>query len=311
MPKKVSIPRAVTTSIAALSQQEQTFSIIIGISVGGKHHEGESLKALIDLINKEPLYKAVRCMIAVCDSLQRHNYWLDGDMTEEKAHLASIEQGDQWLERNFPILETLKIPFEISRWEAWRTHPKYADAYEQICNLADADAGFKEALSTSVTEYKNRDKKRNNGSGSVQDPLQQERQSQIYFFEECAVIPILWPSTQYQIILYPQKIPSVVRYACQKLLPENKQPLFQWVHFRLYNKKKVAAATVLPDNQDSTQTSSLMTSVALSPRVCQTLSEPHGAQFFSSTKLAITDSSTSAAQEDVSSTHRQINTHCT
>lgn len=90
-----------------LKSQRKTNSLIIGVSVGSEPFEGIGLSSLVNAINR--LSKEVtHCTIAVCDTLQRHNYRLNGTTTKEDAFSMSERAGDEWIARNTEILENLR-----------------------------------------------------------------------------------------------------------------------------------------------------------------------------------------------------------
>lgn len=108
------------------------------VSVGQPYHETEKMLATVELVNK---YFA-KCVIIVCDSLQRHNTMLYCDDNESIAYEKAVIIGTQWLERNANIFKQLKIPYELVRWDKWYKNEKFHVYLEKIEELVRVNADF-------------------------------------------------------------------------------------------------------------------------------------------------------------------------
>jgi tRNA-dependent cyclodipeptide synthase len=216
--------------------QSKTNSLIIGVSVGSQSFEGIGLNTLVNAINTQSK-KVTHCTIAVCDTLQRHNYRLDGKTSEEAAHTMSKIAGNQWIERNTSVLKKLKIPYQTTRWDEWLNDSRYADAFSEISNLFDKDFEFKEAVEYSIKTFSSRFRKRHEELGFSEggiDPAALVQSCRAYLLEECAIIMKLWPinkNDHCEFILYPGKMTKALAYTYEKFVVEKN--LFKWNKFVL------------------------------------------------------------------------------
>ncbi len=122
---------------------------LLTISVGQEVHEGEKFKTTIDLINN--WFK--ECTILIDDTLQRHSMKLSSSLSIEELYLKSLEEGRKWLQRNNSILNTLKIPFNITYWDKWLSHKNYKNQYEKITKLYKQDINYKESFDIAIHDF--------------------------------------------------------------------------------------------------------------------------------------------------------------
>jgi tRNA-dependent cyclodipeptide synthase len=217
--------------------QSKTNSLIIAISVGGEHFERESLSTLVEAINKLS-EKVTHCIIAVGDTLQRHNYRLNGKTSEANAFSMSEKAGDEWIARNIEILKKLKVSYHITRWNEWLNDKEYGNAFLEISTLFETDPAFKEAIQCSVKAFSSRFIKRHEELGFKEGiiPEALEQACQAYLLEECAIIMKLWPinkENHCEHLLYPGKMTKALAYSYDKMVQKN---LFQWHKFTIKEK---------------------------------------------------------------------------
>lgn len=227
-------------------------TLIIGISVGDEKQEGSYFSALMETINKLAKEANVQtCLIAVCDSLQRHNYMIDGTTTEETALTKSILVGNQWVEKNMQSLTQLQIIFKVIRWEEWRNNKKFKLAISDIKKLYEEDSFFKEAVEKSIrsftSRFKTRYKKLENNSDIDEDALYQCCRN--YLLEECAIIMNFWPMQEDQnqkFILYPGKMTAALECAYEKLITQKN--FFSWQKYRFKKVDSIPLLNSIPPN---------------------------------------------------------------
>ena len=227
--------------------QSKTNSLIIAVSVGGKDFEGESLSILIEAINKLS-NKITNCIVAVGDTLQRHNYQVNGKTSDEVALSMAAKAGEDWVKRNNEFLKKLIVPYHITRWNDWLNDKEYTNAYLEVSILFKTDSAFREAIQCSVKAFSSRFSKRHEELGfkEVIIPKILEQACQAYLLEECAIIMKLWPTNKNnhcEFILYPGKMTKALAYAYDKFV--QKKELFKWNKFAIKEKNKILKDSAL------------------------------------------------------------------
>ncbi|MDJ1182508.1 tRNA-dependent cyclodipeptide synthase [Roseofilum casamattae] len=114
----------------------------IGISVGNLSFEGNKLQALLSWTHS----RFDRCLLYVADTLQRHNYVWQLEMSEQEAFQKALESGDRWLSRNQSILEQYFTLQNISYWENWRNSESFQSLHEQVTRISQGNAAIEAAL---------------------------------------------------------------------------------------------------------------------------------------------------------------------
>lgn len=175
-------------------------SCVLPISVGQPYHEGDKFEATIKLINK----KFKTCEIIVCDTLHKYNMDNNYDL--------ALQSGNDWLERNIPILNRVKSNclYTISRWDDWINKDKFNEYKKEILGINDCE--YLNSLEESITKYVDR-----------QNDIRLRENSLEYLIEECAVVPLMFDSG-FQYHIYPNVLTPVlektIRYY-QKLRSNN------------------------------------------------------------------------------------------
>ena len=158
---------------------------LITISVGNGQHEALKFKSTLELVNKT--FKS--CIIAVCDTLQRYTYAITRPLkTPEDLYDYSKKEGDRWLERNKNAIESLTIPYTISRWDEWLNHKEFKEHYKKVCELYKNDREYANIINDYVEIYLDRLSKQHNNSLHEIDFLRGKELSIRYLKEECAAM---------------------------------------------------------------------------------------------------------------------------
>ncbi|HRD70465.1 MAG TPA: hypothetical protein PK657_09990 [Legionella sp.] len=171
--------------------------IILLISVGQAYHEEKYLLAAVNAINKE---KFGFCTIALADSLQRHNYsHING---HESAYAIALKNGQDWLERNLSIINSLDIPFEIIHWDQWLADENYLQCQDAIDFAYTNDHNYKYSIDFTIDSFIERTSKRECFVDKSIDTLRSSCLQ--YLKEECAIIMPLWATLNYDYVIYPK-----------------------------------------------------------------------------------------------------------
>lgn len=195
---------------------------VLPISVGQPYHEGEKLLATINLINKSQL---AHCTIVIADSLQKHNL-----INDPHPYETSMLLGDNWLERNKNILDTLTISHQIIRWDPWLKHNKYAEYRCAIEKEYISNPNYRHAFDESIHQFIQRKSARNEEIRHTSHQILYNSGLQ-YFLEECVVIVCMWEEGGYDYVMYPQVRPSALSMT-YKIFSKNIHPDKIWLQFR-------------------------------------------------------------------------------
>lgn len=201
---------------------------VLAISVGQKAHEGENLAATIDYINNN--FKS--CTIALGDSLQRHNFTFLYSLDSRNAYKKSLAEGNSWLERNKPIYNELRIPFQITRWDEWLNHEDYKAIESKLRKIYKKDEKVREAFEKTSEDFKERFKKILMGENIeiTAELLEKVKEKSIeYLKEESIIMTAIWATEGYNYILYPSPILEAVERAREKLLDEKQEHFSKWL----------------------------------------------------------------------------------
>lgn len=169
---------------------------IMPISVGQTIHEGEKFFATLKLINAS--FK--ECTLLVDDSIQRHTMKIQSDLDDEALYQMAIQAGDEWLIRNALSYESLTIPYRIMRWDDWRKHSLYTQAYEMITNYYEKQHDYQTAIHENIEEFLLRYTKKSDNQAF--DYEKAFGYCVDYLKEECAVM-CLWAESDYAYEVYP------------------------------------------------------------------------------------------------------------
>lgn len=206
----------------------KSLNCILGISVGQPYHEGEKLEAIIEEINEN----FSRCFVEIGDSLQRYNNLMLGS-SEEKAYHEAVSMGETWKERNFEIIQKLKIPYEVHSWDKWilqkgstnqivdpngsiylslKLNHAFENALKFVKNLYHTDHEYRDTLEIAISQIFV--SKKNNGSCKV-GKSEAETLIQNYIEEELAVVLLWEKEIGNSVFVYPNSSGKAPQRACE------------------------------------------------------------------------------------------------
>lgn len=168
----------------------------LSISVGNSNQAGLKLASTIQWINNNFSF----CIINLADTLQRHNLemmGLPGNQAVAKARCL----GDQWLKDNGEILESLKIPYNLTRWDNWRCSSSLQPIIRKYQKLYETKARFSHRLNEDLRAFVDKH------YSLSQHPISRERYFAgciDYFFEELSVWTIVGRTGRF-IKIYPAR----------------------------------------------------------------------------------------------------------
>lgn len=194
---------------------------VLLISVGQPVHEGNKLRAVIELVNKN--FKS--CDIAVCDVLQRYSTKIIHGISEEQAYQKCLDEGKQWVARNQDSIQQLQIDHKILHWEEYLSRKDFQMHKEDILSAYNNNAEFKTAMHHSIDEYVARREKK---IESLDKQMAIDSCFQ-YLAEESAIIMKMWQDLGYNYIIYPGEIPQALKEARAIFIGNVNKDLLKWV----------------------------------------------------------------------------------
>ena len=219
---------------------------LITISVGNGQHEALKFKSTLELVNKT--FKS--CIIAVCDTLQRYTYAITRPLkTPEDLYNYSKKEGDRWLERNKNAIESLTIPYTISRWDEWLNHKEFKEHYKKVCELYKNDREYANIINDYVEIYLDRLRKQHNNSLREIDFLRGKELSIRYLKEECAAM-CSWFCLDCGFDLYPPVRNEVLNATYARLIDVRYQHLLAPIGLR-FKKSSIITQANLSNNNPS------------------------------------------------------------
>lgn len=172
---------------------------LLTISVGQEVHESEHFKTTIELVNKS----FNSCVMLIDDSLQRHTLAMISKNDADSFYKASLQAGDQWLERNAIYYKNLTILDKIVRWDMWLMHPYFKNKLEEVKALINFDISYKAAFDNTIDEFMIRYSRRIENKKAF--CLKRARKLCFdYLIEECAAL-CLWPELNCHFEVYPSR----------------------------------------------------------------------------------------------------------
>ena len=190
-------------------------SCIVSISVGQEAHEDEKFRATMKMVN----LRFKKCVISVSDILQRYSISAKDPLqrSPEEFYEYSKELGDEWLERNIPIIEEeLKIPYEIMRWDDYVKNPKFQDRHKQVIDLFENNHEYQDVIKKTARDFLTRSFVDLNINIS---PERFCKLSEDYLLEESAAF-LEWVDKKYDYELYPSMIGAFIKKTFDLLMPE-------------------------------------------------------------------------------------------
>ena len=191
----------------------------IGISINSRNHEGFALESIIDWVNSQPTFN--KCVIDLSDTLHRHNFNID-DYSLDQSHDLAYRCGEKWIEDNQPILQKLRMPFEIIRWDTWLKSNEFIRNKVMIECAITYDRNFRSALNYDVECFASRQYR----AGISRDKIDKMLEgSYAYLIEELAVHSIFFDKIQ-SVSVYPgrqQKSFKLMRKGLVSNVPKGMQ----------------------------------------------------------------------------------------
>lgn len=188
------------------------------ISVGQMYHEGDKFAATISLIEK---YFA-KCVILLCDSLQRYSIMINDNCDENVAYKKSILEGNLWLIRNKNKFSNINIPLKIYRWDQWYKSKDYLYYYNFIENFRKNNSVFNDAINYCAKKFIDAKMRFLNKDFSLAKYDININLCREYLKEESTVL-LMWHKEHIDFEAYPSKNNMVLDSLYKNLLCENDQ----------------------------------------------------------------------------------------
>lgn len=201
-------------------------TVLLLVSVGKEYHEGEKLASTIKKINQSGFKY---CIIAVADTLQRHNFSSDNP---EEGYRKSRAQGDEWLKEHKNILSTLSIPYKISRWDEFLKREDYHKYYYKIINEYYTNESYRSAINETIDVFAQR-KSLQRGTLEYDETFYR---SLFYILEECPVIMPMWADEKIDFIIYPKQMTAAMRKTRDVSLNKENENYANWISLRFRKK---------------------------------------------------------------------------
>lgn len=119
-------------------------TVRLPISVGQLYHEGDKLEATADWARNN----FEKRTIILGDAPQRYNLMFKHGYSEERAQETAVKAGSEWIERNQPYLNGIRI----TRWDEWKESSSYPAVRKQIQELYATNTDFHNALREAATD---------------------------------------------------------------------------------------------------------------------------------------------------------------
>lgn len=203
---------------------------IIGISVGQLAHEGEKLRATIELAKKK--FKSVT--IALGDTLQRHTMSISLNLSLSQLHTEARVQGDQWLSRNSYIISCCADTVPIIRWDFWLNSSDYTIEKEKFIRTYNSDEKFRYEMEKTIDEFQQRFVRR----CPTACPSKIREASFAYLMEECVIMILIWKKFGYNYIIYPGKVLDIVAETRRRFLSPGCANFVHWLRVKLRTVRK-------------------------------------------------------------------------
>jgi tRNA-dependent cyclodipeptide synthase len=217
--------RAIFVRAGELKEQFANAKGVILVSVGEPEYEGEKLLALVALVNKH--FNSADLVIA--DSLQRHSLMIQDNLSMDDAHERAKALGAAWIHRNRRVLEQLKKPCEISRWDVWLQKLENVTHRKELYHLYANDIDYKKAMDNSINGYLTRSTRYTNCMTHEQAFMH----CVDYLIEECAIMMRLWIQEGYQFILSANDPLEVLTVNHDRFVKPIDPALLRWIRVQL------------------------------------------------------------------------------
>ncbi|WP_190128069.1 tRNA-dependent cyclodipeptide synthase [Streptomyces mashuensis] len=173
---------------------------ILLVSVGQRYHEGDKLRATVELVNRSGFQQLT---VAVADTLQRTNYLRLGP---EDAYARALREGDEWLERNDKLLGRLTVAHDVLRWDEALQDPSYPGFRQRVEQAYAQNPAYREAVHATIGKFIERLLARDPQA----DTEVAFRNCLSYLIEECPIIMPMWAHQGYDYVIYPQPMTAAM-----------------------------------------------------------------------------------------------------
>jgi len=207
--------------------------VVLAVSVGQEYHEDQKLRSTIHLINQSG-FSHVKVVVA--DTLQRHN---KHGKSPGEALSASIREGDAWLARNQRILDGLRVPYQITRWNQELASDHYAELRQQLNLVYHERHELREAIESTIAVFTDRLRLRDEHA----DIERAAAQCREYILEEIPIILPLWAAEGYDYVLYPQQMTAAMATSRDLLIEPHSPDRVRWLPLKF---KKRGIPITLP-----------------------------------------------------------------
>lgn len=184
----------------------------IGISINSRNHEGFALEAIVDWVNSQPTFQ--KCVIDLSDTLHRHNLNFLGYSLGE-AYGVVYNAGDKWIKDNQHILQNLRMPFEIIRWDTWLNSKEFVRNKLMVERAIIYNKNFRNALNYDIECFASRQYRAGLSRNKIDRMLEG---SYNYLIEELAVHSIFFDKIP-SISVYPGRQQKSFKLMRQGMVP--------------------------------------------------------------------------------------------
>ena len=188
--------------VKASPEWKQFDTAVLGVSLHSSNFEPGAVKAMLTLIEQQ--YESLT--IDLTDTLNRHTYHAEQGLPIHEAHRLARRNGDLWLADNIAMIENLRIPVQIRRWDHWLNDTRFIDYKDRFEDAFTKQDTFRQAVIEDINAYAQR--RFSKSASELPWPLFQGCKQ--YLLEEMAC----------HSILYEDK-------ACATLYPGNQQSCYK------------------------------------------------------------------------------------
>ncbi len=192
------------------------------VSVGKTYHEAEKLAATVERVNIAGFGK---CIVAVADTLQRHNC-IGGSASEK--HLQSQQEGDQWIARNSSILAKLAMPQEIIRWDDLLNRSDYHRYHHMVIHEYYTNPDYRAAIDETIGTFAAR-----SGLAKGMDHFEETFfKCLFYILEECPIIMPMWADDGVDFIVYPKPMTAAMSRTREIFVEPDRSNSVNWLSIK-------------------------------------------------------------------------------
>lgn len=197
---------------------------IVGISVGQMYHEGSRLRAIFDFVAAN----FGKATILIADSLKRYTLTMKKGGSPVNFWEEAIQLGNEWLNRNKHIIQSIPIPYEITQYSYWLTTPEYPDFITNVHRIYKENSHFEEAVHIDASNYLARYQAR-----KPQEKFHLESLFPLcidFLLEEVAVCALLSQSIGTTVECYPGTMPQCYKIFSEYNIDNAPRNLKNWVY---------------------------------------------------------------------------------